>query len=71
MSAESTTCDNGVRAEARDRGVVYLIVNTLENILTIGYMVYTLKFAFPARSIKTKDLFRRYPRKISLLKDLA
>jgi hypothetical protein len=34
-------------------------------------MVYTLKFAFPARSIKTKDMFRRYPRKISLLKDLA
>ena len=28
------------------------------------------KMRFPARSMKTKDLFSRYPRKISLLKDL-
>jgi hypothetical protein len=37
---------------------------------TVKYSVYTAKTRFPARSMKTKALFLRYPRKISRLKDL-
>jgi hypothetical protein len=70
MSAESTTRDATVR-RFLDRRVVYLILTNWSAISTIRYMLYTLKFAFPARSMKTKDLFHGYPRKISLLKDLA
>jgi hypothetical protein len=33
-------------------------------------MVYTQKMSFLLKSIKTKDVFWRYPCKISLLKDL-
>ena len=37
---------------------------------TAEYWIYTRKKRFPARSMKTKAPFWRYPRKISLLKDL-
>ena len=42
----------------------------MNNLCTIEYRVYIEKMRFLARSMKTKELFWRYPRKISLLKDL-
>jgi hypothetical protein len=38
--------------------------------VTEEYRIYAKKTRFLARSMKTKGLFSRYPRKISLLKDL-
>jgi hypothetical protein len=39
-------------------------------VFAIQYWVYTQKNVFPSKSMKAKELFWRYPRKISLLKDL-
>jgi hypothetical protein len=48
------------------------IRNYVSGLLTIEYRVYIpQEKAFPARSKKTKKQSWRYPRKISLLKDLA
>ena len=51
--------------------LVYRLVKFQFCLLTFGYRVYSQKTHFLAICIKTNDLFLRYPRKISLLKDLA
>jgi len=49
---------------------IYSLVYSISQQLPNGNGYITQKTRFPVRTMKTKGLFLRYPRKISLLKDL-
>jgi hypothetical protein len=65
----------GLVSKIKKRGLrqvanIYPEVTTPRNVLTSECRIYTKKTRYIARSMKTKALSSRYPRKISFLKDL-